>query len=169
MDAIAAIMTRRSVRKYTGEAVNDQEIEKIVRAGMNAPSAGNSQPWHFVVIKDRDTLLAITKFHPYSHMLKEAGVAIVVLGDTSNERYGAYWVQDCSAAIENMLLAVHALGLGAVWLGIYPREDRVSELSKLIGQPANVKPLGIVSVGHIAEIPAKADRFDPERVHKEAW
>ena len=113
-----SIFNRRSIRKYTGEAVPEEMIEQILRAGMAAPSAHNKQPWHFIVIDNKDTLLEIPKFHPYSNMLKEASHAIVVCGDSTIEESEGYWVQDCSAATENMLLMAQELGLGACWLGV---------------------------------------------------
>jgi nitroreductase len=111
-----AIFKRRSIRKYTDKVVPDDLIEKILRAAMAAPSAGNQQPWHFVVIDDRDTLIEITKFHQYAQMLKEASHAIVVCGDLSLKKHEGYWVQDCSAAMQNMLLMAQDLGLcGMAW------------------------------------------------------
>ncbi len=164
-----AIFKRRSIRKYTDQPVSEEQIEKVIRAGMAAPSAGNQQPWHFIVIDDRNILLDITRFHPYSQMLKEAGCAIVVCGDTSLERHKGYWVQDCSAATQNMLLAACELGLGSVWLGVYPREDRVEALQKLLGIPENVIPLCIVSLGYPAEQKEPVDRFNPSRIHRNKW
>jgi nitroreductase len=164
-----AIFTRRSIRKYTNEAVPEEMVEKIIRAGMAAPSAGNAQPWNFIIINDKNILLEIPKFHPYSQMLKEASCAIVVCGDTSLERYQGYWVQDCSAATQNMLLEAHYLGLGSVWLGVYPREDRVTALKKLLKLPENVTPLCILSLGYPAEQKEPANRFDPSRIHRNKW
>mgnify|MGYP001283425713 CR=1 FL=1 len=164
-----AIFTRRSIRKYTGEEVAWEKIEQILRAGMAAPSAGNEQPWHFVVLDDRNVLDEIPKFHPYSQMLKEARCAIVVCADLSLQRYEGYWVQDCSAAAQNMLLMAEELGLGSVWLGVYPVEDRVKALKKLLGLPENVIPLCILPIGYPAERKEPANRFQPSRIHKNRW
>ncbi len=164
-----AIFTRRSIRKYTGEEVAWEKIEQILRAGMAAPSAGNEQPWHFVVLDDRNVLDEIPKFHPYSQMLKEARCAIVVCADLSLQRYEGYWVQDCSAAAQNMLLMAEELGLGSVWLGVYPVEDRVKALKKLLGLPENVVPLCILPIGYPAERKEPANRFQPSRIHKNRW
>jgi len=169
MDAIRAIMTRRSIRKYTEEPVTDEQIETILTAAMAAPSAANKQPWHFVVVRDQALREAFTEFHPHSAMLREAPVGILVCGDTELELAGGYWVQDCSAATENLLIAVNALGLGAVWLGITPREDRLVQTKALFGLPDNVIPLGMISIGHPAEEKGPAERYQAERVHQDRW
>jgi nitroreductase len=164
-----AIFNRRSIRKYTGKVVPDEVIEKIIKAGMAAPSAGNEQPRHFIVINDRNILSEIPKFHPYSQMLKEANCAVVVCGDTSLEKYQGCWVQDCSAATQNMLLAAHELELGSVWLGVYPMDDRVKAIKQLLGLPDNVIPLCIVPFGYPAENKGSANRFEPSRIHRNRW
>jgi|GEM_PF-112297 len=164
-----AILSRRSIRKYTGEHVPDQLVKELLQAAMSAPSAGNQQPWHFIVLRHRDTLTKITEFHPYSQMLKEASVAIVVCGDESLEKHPGYWVQDCSAATENILIAAQEKGLGAVWLGVYPREDRVTALRKLLGIPEAVTPLSIVSIGYPAEKKEPANRYNEQRIHYDKW
>lgn len=169
MEALEAIHGRRSIRRYTAQPVSEEMIEKMLRAAMAAPSAGNQQPWQFVVIDDRKILDAIPKFHPYSAMLREAPLAIVVCGDERQERYKGYWVQDCSAATQNLLLAAHALGLGAVWLGVYPIMDRVAKAQELLGLPSQVIPLAIVAVGHPAEKKGPEDRFQASRVHRNRW
>jgi len=164
-----AIFNRRSIRKYTDKKVPEELIEQLLRAGMAAPSAGNEQPWHFIVIDDKDIMDEITKIHPYSKMLKEASHAIVVCGDQSLQKYEGYWVQDCSAAMENMLIMAQHIGLGAVWLGVYPVEDRVKAISKLLGLPEKVTPLSIMSLGYPAETKEPADRFNPSRIHRNRW
>ena len=164
-----SIFKRRSIRKYTDKVVPDELIEKIIRAGMAAPSAGNEQPWHFVVINDRSVLDAIPKFHPYSEMLKHAHHAIVVCADLSLQKYEGYWVQDCSAATQNMLLMAQELGLGSVWLGVYPLEDRIKGLKDLLGLPQSVIPLCILPIGYPAETKGPANRFDPSRIHTNRW
>jgi len=167
--AMNAIFTRRSIRKYENKAVPEDMIEQILRAGMAAPSAGNEQPWHFIVIDNRDILIEITKFHPYSQMLKEASHAIVVCADTSLLKFEGYWVQDCSAAMQNMLMMAQDMGLGAVWLGIYPQEERVKALKELLSLPEHVIPFSIMSLGYPAEKKEPQDRFNPARIHKNKW
>jgi nitroreductase len=169
METIDAIMTRRSIRKYTDWAVPDELLSQLLKAAMAAPSAGNEQAWQFIVIRDRALLDAIPKFHPYAAMLKYASVAVLVCGDLTLEKYKGYWVQDCSAATQNLLLAATAQGLGAVWTGVYPLSDRVAGMRKLLGLPEHIVPLSLVPIGFPAEQPAKADRFNTERVHKDRW
>ncbi|MDH4162910.1 MAG: nitroreductase family protein [Nitrospirota bacterium] len=171
MDTMEAIFSRRSIRVYTPKPVPGSLVTELLRAAMAAPSAGNEQPWHFIVITERELLDAIPKFHPYSAMLKHASVAILVCGDPTKEKHKGYWVQDCSAATENLLLAATAKGLGAVWTGIYPTEDRVAGMRKLLNLPEHIIPLSLVPIGYPGELklPDHADRFDPGRVHKERW
>lgn len=169
MDALETIRTRRSIRSYTAEPVPADLIREILGAAMQAPSAGNQQPWHFVVIADRRIREEIPTFHPYAQMVRDAPVVIAVCGDLHLESYKGYWVQDCSAATENILLAAHAKGLGAVWVGIYPKEDRVKRLQKLLDLPAHVVPLALVPMGFAAERVPPANRFDPSRIHHDRW
>ncbi len=164
-----AIFNRRSIRKYTRQEISEEIMEKLLRAAMAAPSAENEQPWHFVVIKDKDILYEITQFHPYSQMLKMADCAIVVCGDLNLDACKGFWVQDCSAATENILIQATDLGLGAVWLGVYPDMSRVKPLQSFLGLPENVIPLCIVSLGYPTDSRAPADRFNPARIHKNKW
>jgi nitroreductase len=163
------ILTRRSIRKYKQKEVPETVMYELLRAAMNAPSAGNAQPWHFVVIRDRKVLDAIPEFHPHAQMVKEASVAILVCGDSREEKFPGYWIQDCSAATQNILLAAHDRGLGAVWLGIYPREDRVEGMRRLVNIPPEVTPLSLIPVGYPAEKKKPADRFLPDRLHYDKW
>jgi nitroreductase len=169
MDAITAILTRRSIRKYVEKPVPDQLVTQLLRAGFAAPSAGNEQPWHFIVIDERRILDAIPEFHEHSGMLRESPLAIVICGDENLEHHKGFWVQDCAAATQNVLLAAHARGLGAVWLGVYPREERVRAMRRLLGLPQHVVPLSIVAVGYPAESVEPADRFDESRIHRNGW
>ncbi len=169
MDAIQAIMTRRSIRTYTGEPVSEEEVQQLLRAAMAAPSAGNQQPWHFVVVRDQETRRRVTEVHPYSAMLPEAEVCIAVCAELALQKHEGYWVQDCSAATQNILLAAHALGLGAVWLGVHPTDDRKSGVREILGLPDGVECLALVSVGRPAEEAGPADRYHPDRVHDETW
>lgn len=169
MDAMQAILSRRSIRRYIDKPVSDEVVEQLLKSAMSAPSAGNEQPWHFVVIRDRQILNEIPKIHPYSGMLKEAPLAILICGDESLQKYKGYWVQDCSAATENLLIAVNALGLGGVWLGVYPIEDRVVGIRKLLGMPESVIPFALISIGYPAEQKPPADRYDESRVHHDRW
>ena len=167
-DNVKAILERRSIRKYTNEPVSESDIKDLLRAAMAAPSAHNKQPWEFIVVKDRQLLTEITKFHPYSKMLNEAPIAIIVCGDQRRD-YSEYWVQDCSAATENILLAAQNKGLGAVWLGVYPHEDMVERLRKIFGIPEHIITLNVIAVGHPAETKKPSDRYDEDRVHLNKW
>jgi nitroreductase len=169
MDAIEAILMRRSIRRYTDAPVTDEEVETLLRAAMAAPSAANKQPWHFVVVRDQGQRDAFAEFHPYAGMLREAQVGVLVCGDTELELGDGYWIQDCSAATENLLIAAHAIGLGAVWCGITPRADRVAQTQALFGLPGNVIPLGMICVGHPAEEKGPGERYQAERVHQDRW
>ena len=134
---LTLINSRQSVRAWKNKKVPAAAVKKILEAGMNAPSAGNQRPWHFVVVTGKELLEKISAIHPYGAFTRNAPCAILVCGDTGLEKYKGFWVQDCSAAMENMLLAAHALKLGGVWTGIYPLADRVknfTRLFKLIGR-----------------------------------
>ena len=169
MEVIEAILTRRSIRKYSREKVTDNQIEIILKAAMYAPSAMNQQPWHFIVIDDRKKLNRIMEVHPYSNMLKEAGLAILVCGDERLQLSKGYWVVDCGAATQNLLLAAHGIGLGAVWLGVHPREERKSGIRKIFHLPDHVQPFSLISIGYPAEEKLFPQRFKPERIHKNTW
>ncbi|MTV48789.1 nitroreductase family protein [Heliobacillus mobilis] len=164
-----AILSRRSVRTYTDQPVADELVKELLEAAMSAPSAGNEQPWHFIVIKDRQLLDEIPKFHPYAGMVKQAPLAILVCGDETLEKYKGFWVQDCSAATQNILVAAQAKGLGAVWVGLYPEEGRVKALRDLLGIPEQVIPLALIPLGYPAEQLPPANRFNPKRIHKDRW
>jgi len=169
MDAIEAIMTRRSIRKYTEKQVSDDQIHRMLTAAMAAPTAANQQAWEFIVITDRQILDTIPEVHPYSRMLLEAPAAVLVCGNLETETRKGYYPQDCAAATQNILLAAHAMGLGAVWLGVHPREERVTGIRKLLGIPDHVVPVALVAIGHPAESHPGVDRYDEKKVHKDTW
>lgn len=170
MNALQALVSRRSIRKFTSEPVSEQEVKDILEAAMSAPSAGNQQPWHFIVINDRKLLDRVPEFHPHSLMCIEASLAILVCGDPSLEKHEGYWVQDCAAATENLLLSIHALGLGGVWVGIYPREERVKGFRRLLNIPEQIIPFSLIPIGHPAEKkPVRPDRYNESRIHRNSW
>ena len=168
MDTMEAILTRRSIRKYTKQPVSDEVLKELLEAAMCAPSGGNRQPWCFVVINDRKVMNEIPKYHAYSQMLREAPVAILVCCD-SDSQLGELGVQDCSAATQNILLAAHAKGLGAVWLGIYPAEAMVTATKKLLNLPEHIIPISLISIGYPAEQKPQPDRYRADRVHYNQW
>lgn len=165
MDVLEAIHTRRSIRKYTEESISNEMIKELLSAAMSAPSAVNAQTWVFVVIDDRKLLDGIPEYSPYAAMVCGAPLAILVCGDTNKEIAPGFWVQDCSAAIQNLLLAAHSLGLGAVWTGCYPIEDRVESFRKAFALPEKVIPLGLVVLGHPAQEVAPVDRYNESKVY----
>jgi nitroreductase len=169
MDALDMIFTRKSIRIYTPKPVPETLIDDILKAAMSAPSAGNERPWHFIVLTKREILDAIPTFHPYAGMLKQAHAAILVCGDPTAEKHTGYWVLDCAAATENMLLAVHAHGLGSVWCGVYPTEDRVANLRRLLKLPDHIVPFSLLPLGFPAETKQVQDRFDNSRIHRNGW
>lgn len=171
-DAIENIMTRTSIRDYTDKPVEDEKIEIMLRAAMAAPSAVNKQPWRFIVIKDKSTLKAISENFHSMKMAEKAQLAIVICGDmkATLEGDGAeYWVQDASAASENLLLAAHGLGLGAVWCGVYPVSSRVETLRKMLDIPEDIIPLNVIPIGYPAESPEPKDKWNPSEIHYEKW
>ena len=161
------IATRTSIRDYEARPVEKEKIEKMLRAAMAAPTAMNKQPWHFVVVDQRNVLDALAGANPYAKMLKKAPLAIVVCGNTDKMIEGGgrdFWIQDASAATENLLLAAHAMGLGAVWTGAYPSEERCISNSKVLSLPDNLIPLNMIVVGYPAEHPQPKQKFKEENI-----
>ncbi len=171
---IDCIMTRASVRSYTGEQINDSLINKILRAGMAAPTAANQQPWQFIVVTEQTLKDSITAAFEYTKMVEKCSFAIVVCGNMDNLFEGdipdgGFWVEDCSAASENMLLAAHALGIGGVWCGIYPLKDREKRLQSILNLPSNLTPLNVMAFGYPAQPVAPKDKWVPAKIHYNAY
>lgn len=164
---IDLIMSRSSIRSYTSQEVPQPKIEALLKAGMAAPTAGNRQPWDFIVVRDRATLDKFPDIIAGSHMATKAQLAIVVCGTPARAMMDDYWVQDCSAATENILLAAHAMGLGAVWCGAYPNnaENRVAQMRELLSIPEESYALNIIVIGYPDSEPQIKDKWNPERVH----
>ena len=169
MDTYEAILSRRSIRQYTNEPVKQEIQKKLLTAAMQAPSARDTQPWQFIVIDDKNSLKEISAFHPYAEMLRHAPLAIAVCGDFQVEESEEYLALNCAAATENMLLAAHSFGLGAVWLGIYPRKKRIKNLRELLNLPESIIPISLVAIGHPIEKKDRFDRFDPNKIHSNQW
>lgn len=165
--SVGIIFSRRSIRKYTNEPMKEESMKTLLEAGMAAPSSNNRKPWHFVVVRDRGTLQKLAEAHPHGKMLGDAAAAIAVCGDT--ELSPVYWIQDCCAATENILIAVAALGLGAVWLGCHPREERVDPIKKILGIPESAGVLSLIALGHPAEQKSPRTQYDELRIHREKW
>ncbi len=169
MDSIDYILTRRSIRKYTNQTIPDEIIKELIKAGISAPSAGNQQPWQFIILDDRKVLDEISQVLPNGKLLKNSNKAILICGDLNLETHKGYWPIDCSVATQNILLAAHAKGLGACWLGVYPRDERVENLKKLFKTPEHIIPFSVISLGYPDEESGKVDRYDDSRVHKNTW
>lgn len=169
METLQAILTRRSIRKFINKEIAEEYVIKLLEAAMYAPSARNTQPWHFIVISDRKLLDQIPHLHPYADMCYEAPLAIMVCGDLNLEKMEGYIAINCAAATQNILLAAHDLGLGAVWLGVYPRKERMEALSKFFNIPQNIIPVSLIAIGYPAESKTKPERFKPERIHYNKW
>ena len=165
------IFNRKSVRSFTSEPVSEEHIEAMLKAAMAAPTAVNYQPWRFIVVTDRAQLDAMAEVLPYAKMLKQAPLAIVVCGETTwfEGRENPYRQQDCSAATENLLLAAEALGLGAVWTGVYPNMDLAKPLSEFFGLPKTVQPMCAIPIGHHDGTTKPRDKWKPENVHYGRW
>lgn len=173
--ALECILTRTSVRQYAPDrTISRDTVETLLRAAMSAPTAVNKQPWAFVAIDDRAELDSLTSVLPYARMLSQAPLAIVVCGDLSKtiegeNADGGFWIQDVSAATENLLLAAHALGLGAVWTGVYPNPERVKGVQQRLGMPDNIIPLAVVPVGYPTGPQTPKDKWKPENIHFNRW
>ena len=164
-----AILERRSIRKYKEEKVPMEDVKELLKAAMQAPSAGNTQPWEFIVVDDKEKLVEVTKVHKYSFMLPNASYGIVVCATPDKEIHKGYWPQDCAAAVTNILIKAEDMGLGAVWLGVYPEDDRVVELRKIFNVDEDVVPFAIVSVGYPDEEKKFDDRYDEKKVHYNSY
>lgn len=169
MDVLEAIRTRRSIREYRKKRVPRKVVRELLAAAMSAPSARNAQPWQFVVIDERAILAGYAIRHPNAEMASRAPLGILVCGDLRLELSPGYWPIDCAAAAQNLLLAAHGLGLGAVWTGVYPRDDRMATLRKLCRLPDEVVPHSLILLGYPAEQRPAEDRYREDRVHRNRW
>ena len=169
MEAFESLITRRSIRYYKKTKIEKEIIFKLIKAAMHAPSARNYQPWHFIVIDDDKIIQEASRLHPYGDILSRAPLAILVCGDTEKENTIGYLIEDCSAATENLLIAAHSLKLGACWLGIYPREERIEKIHKYFALPENIIPISLVTIGFPAEEKKKIEKFKESRIHFNGW
>jgi nitroreductase len=165
--SLETIYARRSIRQFTNEAVTEGQAEELLKAAMAAPSGRDMKPWHFVVVEERETLGRIADAHPYGKMIESAALCIAVLGDPAVN--GDYWIVDCAAATQNILLAATALGLGSCWVGVFPREERKPPLQEVLGVPDDMEICSLVAIGHPAESKPARTQYDPARIHRERW
>ena len=171
-DTLKTIFARKSVRTYKNEPVPRETLEMLVRAGMAAPTAVDKRPWEFVVVTDRTVLKQLADVLPYAKMAERAAAAIVVAGDVRKQWGGMeadYWIMDCSAATQNILLAAESMGLGAVWTAVYPEESRIRAVRQILGMPPHVVPLNLIPVGVPAGRDKPKDKYDPKQVHWNKW
>lgn len=171
-DTLKTIMGRKSVRQYTQAAVTQEQLITLVKAGMAAPTAVDCRPWDFIVITDKAVLKQLADALPYAKMAARAGAAIVVTGDLKRQYGGegaSYWIMDCSAATENILLAAESLGLGAVWTSVFPEQDRIIATRKVLGIPDHVVPLNLIPIGVPAGETKAKDKFNPKQIHQDRW
>jgi nitroreductase len=168
-DFVDTMIRRRSIRKFRSEQIPEDKVNIILKAAMYAPSARNTQAWQFIVIEKRDALDKLAEIHPYGKMLKEASLAVVVAGDKELESNEGYIAINCAAATQNLLLAVHAEELGAVWLGVYPREERIKSIADFLGLPKEIIPINLVAIGYPDEEKPIPERFFQEKIHYNKW
>jgi nitroreductase len=166
-ELLDVMYSRRSIREFGDEPVSDEQVAAMLKAGMAAPSAQNLQPWHFVVVRKRKKLDALSEVHKYAHMLAKAPLAIIVCGD--EDVSSKHWVEDTCAATQNILLAATALGLGGVWVSLYPKKKHQKQVRELLDIPDHVGVLCALAIGHPAEKKKARTQYDPERVHDEEW
>ncbi len=169
MDFLDIIMNRRSIRRFKNIMVEKDKIDALIQSAMFAPSAVNRQPWHFIVIDDRTMMTRIMEMHPNSKMLESASHAILVCGDEILQHGPGYWIADCGAATENILLAAKSMNLGSCWIGLYPRENRMTSCKEIFGLPSHVHPFALIAIGYPDEIKEKPERYKPERVFYNRW
>ena len=168
---LGILFGRRSIRRYQARAVEPEKIDALLRAAMAAPSAVAKDPWRFVVVRDPAVLKRISQGLKNGGFLAEAPLGVVVCGDlaAAHDRQESYLLQDCAAAIENLLIAAHGLGLGACWLGVHPRSSRIAYLRETLGIPESITPISAVSIGYPGETKEARTRYDASRVHYEKW
>jgi len=168
---IENLFARRSIRRFTDQPVDADQIDLLLKAAMAAPSANNSKPWHFVVVTDSAVRRTLAQAHPYARMVAQSPACIVPCGEPGISRgsQSDYWIQDLAAATENILLAATGLGLGAVWCGVHPVDERVADVRRILGIPQGVVPFALIAVGHPAERKEPRTQYDPARVHTDRW
>lgn len=169
MELFEALHTRRSIRKYTEEKIPEEAIKKLLAAAMMAPSAADARPWQFIIVTDQDKKDQIKDVHPYVGMIQNAPLGILICGDISKEKFQGFWPQDCAAAMQNLLLAAHASGLGAVWTGIYPIEDRALKFKRIFNLPDHIIPFGLAVMGWPDQKIKSEERFTEELVRYNVW
>ncbi len=167
MEFFDVLNTRRSIRSFLPDPITEEEIATLIKAGSMAPSAMNKQPWHFVVVTDRKLLDQLADRHPYAKFCHEAPLAIVVTGEPSVT--GQFWVQDCAAATQNILLAARAMNIASVWCGLYPVQERVDLAVDVLGIPEGFVPFSLIALGRTSKSFFEAKRDNPAKIHHNGW
>ncbi|MGQ9553206.1 MAG: nitroreductase family protein [Anaerolineae bacterium] len=163
---LETILSRRSIRRYTDQKLTREQIEALLDAAMAAPSANNRRPWHFVVVQEVARRKALSQVHRWAHMIEEAPVAIAVCAESNGN---PFWIDDCSAATENILLAAQAMGLGGVWIGIHPTASYQAAVREILHLPMSIGVHCLLAIGYPAERRPAYSKHDPTRVHWERW
>ena len=169
MEIQEALLNRRSIRKYKNQKISKEDIDKILKAAMYAPSAMNLQPWHFIVIDDKEILIETIKSIHYAEMLKQADAAIIVCGDAGVEKNESWLLQNCSASIQNILLSTHGLGIGSCWIAIHGMDDVYAKIKTQFKLPENIVPVSLISLGYPDEEVKAEERFIAEKIHNNKW
>ena len=164
-----ALLNRRSIRKYKNQKINKEDIDKILKAAMYAPSAMNLQAWQFIVIEDKDVLIETIKSIPYAEMLKQSAAAILVCGDSLVEKNESWLLQNCSAAIQNILLSAQGLGIGSCWIAIHGMNDVYKNIKAQFKLPENIVPVSLISLGYPDEVIKAEERFKQDKIHFNKW
>lgn len=169
MEVQEALLDRRSIRKYKDQKINKENIDKILKVAMYAPSAMNTQAWHFIVIDDKEILIETLKSIPYAEMLRQSAAAILVCGDALIEKNESWLLQNCSASIQNILLSAHGLGIGSCWIAIHGMDDVYKNVKAQFKLPENIVPVALISLGYPDEVVTAEERFKEEKIHFNNW
>lgn len=171
MDVIKAISTRRSIRKFKpGSKVDEETVTEFLRAAMMGPCSGNGKPWEFIVIRDRDILDRVAEMSSYTNsILEHTAIMIVVVSNKNKEKYENRWIQDCSVAMQNILLVVHAKGYGGSWQEIYPVEKTAKGINDILKLPDNITPFAMIPIGEPDDEKEYRDTYDKDKIHYEKW
>lgn len=169
MDIQELLLNRRSIRKYKDQKINKDDMNSILKAAMYAPSAMNLQPWQFIVIDDKVVLKETIKSIPHAEMLKQSAAAVLVCGDKAIEKNESWLLQNCSAAVQNILLSAYGLGIGSCWIGIQGMDDIVKNIILQFKLPENIIPVALISLGYPDETVTAEERFKTEKIHYNKW
>lgn len=169
MEIQEALLNRRSIRKYKDQKISKAEMDIILKAAMYAPSAMNMQTWQFIVIDDKEILVDTIKSIPYAEMLRQSATAIIVCGDSLVEKNESWLLQNCSAAIQNILLSAHGLGIGSCWIAIHGMDDVYKSIKTQFKLPVNIVPVSLISLGYPDEVVKAEERFKQDKIHFNNW